>query len=79
MGTGFGAAEGLLANRLADQLDGVDAQALPRASDLLALAVPAFARGEGVAPERVEPAYLRNNVALTLLEQQAARDAKAAR
>ncbi|HAI45464.1 tRNA threonylcarbamoyladenosine biosynthesis protein TsaB [compost metagenome] len=79
VGTGFGAAEGLLANRLADQLDGVDAQALPRASDLLALAVPAFARGEGVAPERVEPAYLRNNVALTLLEQQAARDAKAAR
>ena len=76
VGTGFGAADGLLANRLADQLDGVDAQALPRASDLLTLAVPAFARGEGVAPERVEPAYLRNNVALTLVEQQAARAAK---
>ncbi len=79
VGTGFGAAEGLLATRLADQLDGVDAQALPRASDLLTLAVPAFARGEGMAPERVEPAYLRNNVALTLVEQQAARAAKAAR
>lgn len=79
VGTGFGAADGLLATRLADQLDGVDAQALPRASDLLTLAVPAFARGEGVAPERVEPAYLRNNVALTLVEQQAARAAKAAR
>jgi tRNA threonylcarbamoyladenosine biosynthesis protein TsaB len=78
VGTGFGAAEGLLANRLADQLDGVDAQALPRASDLLALAVPAFARGEGMAPERVEPAYLRDNVALTLIEQQAARAAKQA-
>ena len=26
-----------------------------------------------VAPERVEPAYLRNNVALTLAEQQALR------
>jgi tRNA threonylcarbamoyladenosine biosynthesis protein TsaB len=76
VGTGFGAAEGLLANRLADQLDGVDAQALPRASDVLALAVPAFARGEGMAPERVEPAYLRDNVALTLVEQQAARAAK---
>jgi tRNA threonylcarbamoyladenosine biosynthesis protein TsaB len=79
VGTGFGAADGLLATRLADQLGGVDAQALPRASDLLTLAVPAFARGEGVAPERVEPAYLRNNVALTLVEQQAARAAKATR
>ncbi|MCF7749217.1 tRNA (adenosine(37)-N6)-threonylcarbamoyltransferase complex dimerization subunit type 1 TsaB [Bacillus subtilis subsp. subtilis] len=76
VGTGFGAADGLLATRLAGQLDGVDAQALPRASDLLTLAVPAFARGEGLAPERVEPAYLRNNVALTLVEQQAARAAR---
>ena len=78
VGTGFGAAEGVLATRLADQLTGVDALALPRASDVLALAVPAFQRGEGVAPERVEPAYLRNNVALTLVEQQAARAAKQA-
>jgi len=76
VGTGFGAAEGVLATRLADQLDGVDAQALPRASDLLALAVPMFERGEAMAPELVEPAYLRNNVALTLVEQQAARAAK---
>ncbi|WP_421567622.1 tRNA (adenosine(37)-N6)-threonylcarbamoyltransferase complex dimerization subunit type 1 TsaB [Stenotrophomonas sp. PD6] len=76
VGTGFGAAEGLLATRLADRLDGVDAQALPRASDVLALAVPMFERGEVMAPERVEPAYLRNNVALTLVEQQAARAAK---
>ena len=76
VGTGFGAADGLLATRLADQLDGVDAQALPRASDVLALAVPMYERGEVTAPERVEPAYLRNNVALTLVEQQAARAAK---
>ena len=76
VGTGFGAAEGVLATRLVDQLDGVDAQALPRASDLLALAVPMFERGEAMAPELVEPAYLRNNVALTLVEQQAARAAK---
>ncbi|MFL9584551.1 tRNA (adenosine(37)-N6)-threonylcarbamoyltransferase complex dimerization subunit type 1 TsaB [Stenotrophomonas sp. AB1(2024)] len=76
VGTGFGAAEGLLATRLASQLDGVDAQALPRASDLLTLAVRVFERGEAMAPELVEPAYLRNNVALTLVEQQAARAAK---
>ncbi|HDS0923892.1 TPA: tRNA (adenosine(37)-N6)-threonylcarbamoyltransferase complex dimerization subunit type 1 TsaB [Stenotrophomonas maltophilia] len=76
VGTGFGAADGVLATRLADQLEGVDAQALPRASDLLTLAVPMFERGEAMAPELVEPAYLRNNVALTLVEQQAARAAK---
>ncbi|MEC5115721.1 tRNA (adenosine(37)-N6)-threonylcarbamoyltransferase complex dimerization subunit type 1 TsaB, partial [Xanthomonas oryzae pv. oryzicola] len=40
--------------------------------------VPALRRGQGVVPERVEPAYLRDNVALTLVEQQAARAAKAA-
>mgnify|MGYP006199360329 CR=1 FL=1 len=32
-----------------------------------------FARGEAIAPERIEPAYLRNNVALTIAEQQALR------
>lgn len=77
VGTGFAALEGALASQLGERLAGVDAAALPRAADVLALAVPALARGEGIAPERVEPAYLRDNVALTLVEQQAARDAKA--
>jgi tRNA threonylcarbamoyladenosine biosynthesis protein TsaB len=36
----------------------------------------AFARGEAIAPERLEPAYLRDNVALTLVEQQALREAR---
>ena len=58
---------------LAVQADLRDAQALPRASDVLKIAVPAFARGEGIAPELVQPAYLRDNVALTLVEQQALR------
>ena len=39
-------------------------------------AIPADARGEALAPERVEPAYLRNNVALTLEEQRALRAAR---
>ncbi|MEA9564439.1 MULTISPECIES: tRNA (adenosine(37)-N6)-threonylcarbamoyltransferase complex dimerization subunit type 1 TsaB [unclassified Xanthomonas] len=78
VGTGFAAADGLLQRRFATQLSSVDASALPHAADLLTLAVPALQRGEGVAPERVEPAYLRDNVALTLVEQQAARAAKAA-
>ncbi|MFA0922684.1 tRNA (adenosine(37)-N6)-threonylcarbamoyltransferase complex dimerization subunit type 1 TsaB [Xanthomonas fragariae] len=77
VGTGLAAADALLQQQFARQLSSVDAAALPHAADLLTLAVPALLRGEGVAPERVEPAYLRNNVALTLAEQQAARAAKA--
>jgi tRNA threonylcarbamoyladenosine biosynthesis protein TsaB len=49
---------------------------LPRAGDVARLAVLAFVRGEAVAPDRLEPAYLRNNVALTLVEQQALRDSR---
>lgn len=76
VGTGFGAAEGAIVAQLGDALTSVDATALPRASDVLALALPMLARGEAIAPERVEPAYLRDNVALTLVEQQALRASK---
>jgi tRNA threonylcarbamoyladenosine biosynthesis protein TsaB len=51
----------------------VDATALPHAADVARLAARAFANGEAVAPERIEPAYLRDKVALTLVEQRAAR------
>ncbi|RMH93507.1 tRNA (adenosine(37)-N6)-threonylcarbamoyltransferase complex dimerization subunit type 1 TsaB [Lysobacter pythonis] len=73
VGTGFSAQHGALAARCAARLASVDALALPRAADLARLAVRAHARGEAVAPERVEPAYLRDNVALTLAEQAALR------
>lgn len=76
VGTGFGAAEGAIVAQLGDALTSADATALPRASDVLALALPLLARGEAIAPERVEPAYLRDNVALTLVEQQALRASK---
>ena len=72
-GTGFAAIDGLLQQRLASQLASVDASALPHAADVARLAVAAYARGEAMAPERVEPAYLRDNVALTLEEQKALR------
>ena len=67
VGTGFAAGEGSLQQRL--QLAAVDASALPHAADVARLAAIAFARGEAVAPERLEPAYLRDNVALTLEQQ----------
>ena len=73
VGTGFAAVDGALARRLQERLSSLDAQALPHAADVLKIAVPAFARGEGISPERVQPAYLRDNVALTLVEQQALR------
>ena len=73
VGTGFSALEGALAAHLGDQLSSIDASALPHAGDLARLAAAAYARGEAIAPERIEPAYLRNNVALTLEEQRALR------
>ncbi|HRP71543.1 MAG TPA: tRNA (adenosine(37)-N6)-threonylcarbamoyltransferase complex dimerization subunit type 1 TsaB [Luteimonas sp.] len=73
VGTGFDAAEGALRQRLGAVLVSVDAAALPRAADVARLGALAFARGEAIAPERLEPAYLRDNVALTLAQQQALR------
>jgi len=69
VGTGFGAADGALQSRFADRFVRIDATALPHAADVARLGALAFERGEALAPERVEPAYLRNNVALTLAEQ----------
>lgn len=76
VGTGFAAMDGALHARLAPRLAGVDAAELPRAGDVARLAAQAWTRGERVAPERVEPAYLRDNVALTLEQQQALRAAR---
>jgi len=73
VGTGLSAVDGALPSRLHDRIASVDPTALPHAADLATLAVAAFARGEAVAPDAIEPAYLRNNVALTIVEQQALR------
>ena len=73
VGTGFDAVDGMLRKTLASRFARIDAAALPRAADVARLGAQAFKRGEGVAPERAEPAYLRDNVALTLAEQQAHR------
>ena len=79
VGTGFAAADGVLATRLQRQVESVDASALPHAADVARLGASAFARGEAIAPERIEPAYLRNNVALTIGEQQALRASRQSR
>lgn len=73
VGTGLSAVEHALQARYSARLASHDATALPHAADLATLAVAAFARGEALAPEAIEPAYLRNNVALTISEQHALR------
>lgn len=70
-GTGFAAAQGALVARLEGHLLAADPQALPAAADVARLAALGYARGEALAPERVEPAYLRDNVALTIAERAA--------
>lgn len=69
VGTGFAAADGALVRALGETLVHHDAAALPHAAAVARLGARAFVRGEAVAPERVEPAYLRDKVALTLVEQ----------
>src|SRR5690606_28999361 len=76
IGTGFAAVDGALASRLPSRFVSINPTALPHAGAVARLAAAAFARGEAVAPEQVEPAYLRNNVALTIAEQQALRAQK---
>jgi tRNA threonylcarbamoyladenosine biosynthesis protein TsaB len=69
IGTGYTAEAGALVARLGGALQGFDATALPRAADLARLAARAFGRGEALAADEIEPAYLRDKVALTLVEQ----------
>jgi tRNA threonylcarbamoyladenosine biosynthesis protein TsaB len=73
VGSGFAASDDGLQLRMQGRLAAVDAEALPHAADVARLGAVMYARGEAIAPERIEPAYLRNNVALTIVEQQALR------
>jgi tRNA threonylcarbamoyladenosine biosynthesis protein TsaB len=72
-GTGFTAADGRLIATLGAALKSCDPMALPHAADVARLAALAFARGEAIAADQLEPAYLRDKVALTLAEQHKAR------
>ena len=69
VGTGFSAESSALVARLGNSLLGFDAAALPHAADLARVAAAAWERGEAIAPDALEPAYLRDKVALTLEEQ----------
>jgi len=69
VGTGFTANDSILQSNLKPQLLYCNAQALPHAADIAKLALRDYALGKMMAPDILEPAYLRNKVALTLKEQ----------
>lgn len=68
IGSGFATYGEVLRERLAP-LIAVDAGALPHASAVAQLAARAFIRGEAVDAGAAQPVYLRDKVALTLVEQ----------
>lgn len=73
VGSGWGTHGTELRARTAATLDPLDGTALPRAVDALPFAQAAFAAGPGVPAGELQPVYLRNRVALTKAEQEAAR------
>lgn len=73
VGTGFAAQEGVLTTALAGAPQRVDAEALPHAADVVRLAAAAYRAGQAMPADQLEPAYLRDKVALSLAEQRAAR------
>lgn len=72
-GTGWGAYRNQLTTAVAADLVQVLPEALPHAGDALLLAAPEFKAGRGVNSDVLTPVYLRNKVALTLVEQAALR------
>lgn len=76
VGSGWGVHRDALLAALPGAPLSIDADAFPHAAEALRLAAPAFANGEGSDAAALVPAYLRNRVALTRLEQQALRDSK---
>lgn len=69
VGTGWGAYAEALRQAAGVAPQHVDAEALPHAGDILRLALPAFRAGQGGSADALAPVYLRNKVALTLVEQ----------
>lgn len=74
-GSGWKAHPAALRTAARAPLELIDDLALPHARDALPLAAPAFAAGQGLAAGGLAPLYLRNRVALTKAEQEAARKA----
>lgn len=72
-GTGWGTYRDALSAAANVDLIQVLPEALPHAGDALLLAAPEFAAGRAINADALTPVYLRNKVALTLVEQAALR------
>jgi tRNA threonylcarbamoyladenosine biosynthesis protein TsaB len=69
VGTGWGTYATVVRERIGGKVASADGELYPQARHIATLAVPMFAAGLAVAPERALPVYLRDKVALTLVEQ----------
>lgn len=76
VGTGFAAGEGVWHAASTARFARIDAAALPSAAAVARIARRDWHAGLALAADRLEPAYLRDKVALTSAEQAAARAAK---
>jgi tRNA threonylcarbamoyladenosine biosynthesis protein TsaB len=72
IGSGWDNFASVLDGIYGDRIGGRVAQAFPLARHMAALAAPRFARGEGRAAHEAAPLYVRNKVALTTREREAA-------
>lgn len=72
-GTGWGPYRDALSAAVNVELVQVLSEALPHAGDALLLALPEFVAGRAINADVLTPVYLRNKVALTLVEQAALR------
>lgn len=70
IGTGWGVYRDELAKRLADRLEGIEADRLPRAGAVARLGAYGFERGLAVPVEQAMPVYLRDKVAKKESERQ---------
>lgn len=77
VGSGWATYHEVLGTRLPATPACVEGVAYPQASEVALLALPVARAGRGLAPENVAPVYLRDKVALTRAEQQAAREERA--
>ena len=69
VGTGWNTYADVLRARLTGELRSAQGSRYPQARHVAELAAREFAQGRGVAPEHALPVYLRDKVALTLVEQ----------
>src|SRR5574337_382071 len=69
VGSGWAAYAPVISQRLTGTLHSADGQRYPQAAHVAELALRAFKAGGGQTPELALPVYLRDKVAMTLVEQ----------